>query len=124
MSIRRNILKCKSRFYYYTLIVFGSVSLLFFSRCNNGPSEEKTAHIDDSVSKEKAKFDSILKADSIIKAQLEQARLDSIAKTDSIAKAKKPKNPYKPSKPMTKYGIPMNHEPIAEYGPPPNTYKD
>lgn len=136
MKIRRKILKCKSRFYYYTLVVFGSVSMLFFTRCNNAPTEDKTAHINDSIAKVKIQQDSIAKADSLTKAQLEQARLDSIALADSIAKAKKRTNPYRPGKPMTKYGIPMNHEPIAkygipinhgpiaEYGPPSNTYEN
>lgn len=111
MKINRRILKVKSRFYYYTLVLFGSLSLLFFSRCNNGPSEEeKVARINDSIVKVKAKQDSIAKADSVSKAVVEQAHLDSVAKADSIAKAKKPKkpkNPYKPPAPITKYGIPM-----------------
>ncbi|HNW90961.1 MAG TPA: hypothetical protein PKN48_14980 [Bacteroidales bacterium] len=125
MKVNRRILKIKSGFYYYTLVVFGGISLLFFSRCNTGPSEEeKAARINDSITKVKVQQDSIAKADSVAKVALEQARLDSIAKADSVAKAQKPKNPYKPPKPITKYGIPMNHEPIAEYGPPPNTYKD
>jgi len=128
MITRRRILKIKSKFYYYTLVVFGSLSLLFFSHCNNGPSEEeKAAHINDSLAKMKALQDSITTADSVTKAQLEQARLDSITKADSVArakKAKKPKNPYKPGTPVTKYGIPMNPHPIAEYGVPDNSYND
>jgi len=125
MKIRRKILKIKSHFYYYTLVVFGSLSLLFFSRCNNGPSdEEKAARINDSIVKAKALHDSIAIADSTTKMQLEQARLDSIAKADSVTKAKKPKNPYKPVTPITKYGIPINPEPMAKYGVPSNSYND
>lgn len=128
MRSNRKILKIKSKFYYYTLVVFGSLSLLFFSRCNNGPSEEeKAARINDSLATVKAVQDSIARADSVTKAQLEQARLDSIAKADSVArakKAKKPKNPYQPTTPVTKYGIPMNPHPIAEYGIPHNSYND
>jgi len=109
--------------------MIGATSVLFFSRCNYGPSEEeKAARINDSLAKVKALQDSIATADSISKAQLEQARLDSMARADSIAKAiakaKKPKNPYKPTTITTKYGIPMNREPMAEYGVPSNTYKD
>lgn len=125
MSTRRRILKIKSHFYYYTLVVFGSLSLLFFSRCNNGPSEEeKAARINDSMVMVKALQDSIAIADSTTKAQLDQVRLDSIAKADSVAKAKKPKNPYKPVTPVTKYGIPMNSEPMAKYGVPSNFNND
>ena len=128
MSSRRRILKIKSKFYFYTLVVFGSLSLLFFSRCNNGPSEEeKAARINDSLATVKARQDSIATADSVTKAQLELARLDSITKADSVArikKARKPKNPYQPGTPVTKYGIPMNPQPIAEYGVPHNSYND
>jgi len=117
---------CRSKFYYYTLLMIGATSLLFFSRCNSGPSEEeKAARISDSLARVKACQDSIATADSIARAQREQARVDSIAKADSIARAKKPKkpkNPYKQSQPMTKYGTPKYNEPIAEYGVTSNTY--
>ncbi|MCK9613587.1 MAG: hypothetical protein PHR81_08120 [Bacteroidales bacterium] len=132
MKYNRKILKIKSSFYYYSLLLFGSISLLVFTRCNHGPSaEEKAAHINDSIAKVKAIQDSIAKADSLVQAEKEQARLDSITlaeiekkRQDSIRKAQKPHNPFKPNKPITKYGIPINPQPIAEYGPPPNTYNN
>jgi hypothetical protein len=118
MKIRRYILQCKSRFYYYTLLLIGSASMLFFTRCNNPNTADNTKHINDSIANAKHQQDSIAKSDLLAKAR-EQAKTDSIARADSIAKAKKHSNPYKPKPVITKYGIPINH-PVAEYGTPPN----
>lgn len=119
MKIRRTILKCKSRFYYYALLLIGSAGMLFFVRCNNPSANDNAERINDSLAKAKHQQDSMAKADSLGKAQLQKMRQDSIARADSIAKAKKHSNPYKPKPVITKYGIPINH-PIAEYGTPPN----
>lgn len=120
MKIRRHILKVKSGFYYYTLVFVGAASLLLLTRCQNKVSEEERIKLqNDSIARAKAIHDSIAKADSTEKALKEKQVLDSIARADSIAKAKKPaQNPYKPPKPMTKYGVPIS-KPIAEYGVPP-----
>ncbi len=119
MKTHKSILRFKSRFYYYTLMLIGSVSMLFFTRCSGPNPDGNTTDKQDSLAKAKHQQDSVAKADSLGKAQREQARMDSIARADSIAKAKKHNNPYKPKPVITKYGIPINH-PIAEYGAPPN----
>ncbi len=121
MKINRRVLKIKSRFYYYTLVFIGSISLLCFSRCGHSPSpEEKAAHTSDSLAKVKFKQDSTARADSASRADKEQLRLDSVAKADSIHKTKTSKNPFKPPKPIAKYGIPMP-PPEPKYGVHPIT---
>ncbi|MEI6853259.1 MAG: hypothetical protein WCL06_10465 [Bacteroidota bacterium] len=121
MKIHRTILQCKSRFYYYTLLLIGSAGMLFFTRCSGPNNTDNTAHLQDSLVKAKHQQDSIAKSDSLGKAQREQARQDSIVRADSIAKAKKHSNPYKPKPVITKYGIPM--EQPTKYGVPTNNYK-
>ena len=111
MKINRSILKIKSKFYYYTLVGFGALSVFFFSRCSSPMAENNSQHINDSIAQAKAKQDSVAKADSTALTEIEKARQDSIARADSIAKAaKKHKpNPYKPTGPVCKYGIQFNN---------------
>ena len=122
MNIRRTILKLKSRFYYYALVLIGSTGVWLFVRCSGPNVVDNTQHKNDSIAKARHQHDSIASAESTLKAHKEQARLDSVAKADSLAKAKKHSNPYKPRPVLTKYGIPIN-PPIVDYGVPTNFVK-
>ncbi|MFH0894310.1 MAG: hypothetical protein V2A54_07730 [Bacteroidota bacterium] len=124
MIIKRNILKFRSGFYYYSLVLLGLTGILFLSRCNN-PEQKKDNQqsINDSLAK--IKQDS-LKADSIAKVK-HQLVLDSIAKADSIRKAdslKKVQKPViRPVNTAKKYGVRPSDYPMTEYGIPPNNYE-
>ncbi|MEI6123903.1 MAG: hypothetical protein WCQ95_09745 [Bacteroidota bacterium] len=122
MKINRTILKCKSRFYYYTLVFIGSASMLFFSRCANPTVKDNTAHLNDSIAKANHRQDSIAQADSLAEVKKQQWLTDSLAKADSIAQAKKHRNTYKPPSPITKYGVPIHKPVVTKYGIQPNTY--
>ena len=111
MKIRRTILKCKSKFYYYTLLFIGSTSMLFFVRCSNQNYEKKYHQLRDSVSNAKIIQDSIKKADSVSSAIKEKFIQDSIAKADSISKANLKKSKTKPVNPI----VPKTH-PSVMYG--------
>jgi len=108
MKLNRRLLKIKSKFYYYSVVFLGAISVFFFTRCDSPKAENNNQQINDSIAKAKAKQDSIAKADSIAKVEKELATLDSIARADSIAKAKKKPNPYKPDGPVCKYGVYYN----------------
>jgi len=140
MRIKRRILKIKSKFYYYTLVFVGALSVMFLSRCD-APNEkssitetkdtitqiessdisasenaEKSTELELNVAAEKAVKDSIAEAQKKAQQQnIAKAKADSIAKakiekaiSDSIENAKINQNPYKPSQPVTKYGVPQN----------------
>lgn len=118
MRFNRKILKIKSKFYYYTLLVIGSASVLFFVRCSNQNFKEKFNQLRDSVDKATVLQDSIKKADSVSSAIQEQFIQDSIKKADSVMKANrkqsvrpKPANPFVPTpQPVVDYGVvPIEH---------------
>ncbi len=100
MKIRRTILTCRSKFYYYTLLFIGSTSILFFVRCSNQNYEEKYHQLRDSVSKAKIIQDSIKKTDSVSSALKQKFIQDSTAKADSLAKANRKKSKTKPVNPI------------------------
>ncbi|MFH0894312.1 MAG: hypothetical protein V2A54_07740 [Bacteroidota bacterium] len=121
MIIKRKILKFRSGFYYYSLVLLGLTGILFLSRCNN-PEQKKDNQqsINDSLAK--IKQDS-LKADSVVKAKNQFvldsiARADSIRKSDSVKKAKRIKPIVGP--PKTKYGVVRVKAPM--YGTPINDF--
>lgn len=132
MKIQRTILKCKSKFYYYTLMLIGSASFLFFVRCSNQNYEGKFKSLQDSLVKAKIRQDSIIKADSVSSALKEQAKRDSTAKADSIAKAlqkkvkkTKPVNSYVPKyNAPCEYGVGPIDEPKPMYGIMPNDFQE
>jgi hypothetical protein len=107
----RNVLLAKRNLYVKALIFLGMLSIPFLTGCGGQNKEKEQQRINDSLAGEKQKQDIILarKKDSIANATMEKARLDSIAKADSVIKAKKNKpNNYKPVHVVTKYGIQVN----------------
>ncbi len=131
MKIKRRILKIRSRFYYYLLVLIGSTSVLMLTRCHNPNSEEDIAHRNDSIARAQRLQDSLATADSINLAKTLQAGLDSVRRADSLAKAKKkirvkPQAPqqYVPVQPVVDYGVIPNETPATKYGVPVNNYKN
>jgi hypothetical protein len=131
MKIRRTVLKIKSGFYYYTLLLIGSAGLLFMVRCSNPQNPGNTEPLKDSQAREKQKHDSIVRADSSAKAKRDQAIADSVKKYDSIAKAKKKikkqaskPNQFIPVQPVVDYGVVPVETPATKYGIPVNDYKN
>ncbi|MDD3876348.1 MAG: hypothetical protein PHT69_06980 [Bacteroidales bacterium] len=112
MKIKRSILKIKSKLYYYTLVLYGATSMMFFSKCSTTNAVDKNQEINDSISKADSlaqieKEQALL--DSIAQAESQQALLDSITKADSVQRAGSKPNPYRPTTPVTKYGVPFNN---------------
>jgi hypothetical protein len=132
MKINRRILKIRSRFYYYLLVIIGSTTVLFLTRCHNSKHQDDIARQNDSIAKAKHQQDSIAIADSIREANKMQAALDSIHLADSITKAKKkiknkptPPNPFVPTpQPAVDYGVLPDQHPTTKYGVPFNDFKD
>ena len=132
MKFNRRILKIRSRFYYYVLVIIGSTTVLFLTRCHNPNAKEDINRRNDSIAKAKHQQDSVATADSINEANKIQAAIDSIHQADSIAKAKKkiknkptPPNPFlPPDRPAVDYGVLPPDHPITEYGVPFNDYKN
>ncbi|MEI6123902.1 MAG: hypothetical protein WCQ95_09740 [Bacteroidota bacterium] len=130
MNLHRSILKCKSRFYYYTLVILGSSSLLLFSRCANPTAKDNTTRLNDSIAQATHIHDSIAQADSLAEVKKQQWLSDSLAQADSLTKAKKKirskptPNQFVPVQPIVDYGIMPNEFPGTKYGIPRNNYKN
>jgi hypothetical protein len=104
------ILYARRKFYIYVLICMGALSFPVVSGCGPaGDPEDGQDPAGDSINAAHLR-DSIARKDSALAAQIEKARLDSIAKADSVAKGLKKK----------KIIVDPNEELIDKYGIPPN----
>ncbi|MEI6853258.1 MAG: hypothetical protein WCL06_10460 [Bacteroidota bacterium] len=131
MRIKRKILKIRSRFYYYVLLLIGSTTVLFLTRCGNPKAKEDASRKNDSIALAHHLQDSTATADSLQKAEKIQAAIDSIHQADSVAKARqkaksKPQTPHQfvPVQPVVDYGVMPNETPATKYGVPVNNYKN
>lgn len=131
MRIKRKILKIRSRFYYYILVLIGSTTVLFLTRCGNPKAKEDAARKNDSIALARHLQDSTATADSLQRAARMQADADSIHQADSITKARKkikskPQTPHQfvPVQPVVDYGVMPNETPATKYGVPTNNYKN
>jgi hypothetical protein len=131
MKIKRRILKIRSRFYYYILVLIGSTTVLFLTRCGNPKAKEDAARLNDSIALARQIQDSIATADSLQRAGKMQAAIDSIHSADSLTKTRqkiksKPQAPHQfiPVQPVVDYGVIPNETPASKYGIPVNNYKN
>lgn len=114
MPAKKFFLRCKNRLYLSVIIFLGMFSIPLTQSCSNPKDQEKEQQrIKDSIAAAQHFQDSLNQAknDSIANALRQQEIQDSIKRADSVAKARKkhkPVNPYKPTTPTTKYGVPVD----------------